>query len=88
MATSEFELRRRRALYRASHRGTREMDWLLGRYAAARVDGMSEDELSRFERLLALPDPELQTWIFDPATLADSEIAPDIALVRRFHDLS
>lgn len=88
MSTSEIELRRRRALYRASHRGTKEMDWLLGRYAEARLPEMGEDELGRFERLLALPDPELQKWILDPATLADSDIAPDIALLRRFHDLS
>lgn len=88
MSTSEIELRRRRALYRASHRGTKEMDWLLGRYAEARLPEMGEAELGRFERLLALPDPELQKWILDPATLADSDIAPDIALLRRFHDLS
>lgn len=88
MSTSEIELRRRRALYRASHRGTKEMDWLLGRFAAARLSDMSEEELGRFERLIALPDPELQKWILDPAMLADSDIAPDIAELRRFHELS
>ena len=31
----DLEMRRRRAAYRASHRGTKEMDIILGRYAEA-----------------------------------------------------
>ncbi len=53
----DLEMRRRRAAYRASHRGTKEMDIMLGRYAEARLPGMQDDELDAFERLLALPDP-------------------------------
>ena len=51
---TDLELRRRRAAYRAAHRGTKEMDWLLGRYGAAHLDAMSEAELATFEQLLSL----------------------------------
>jgi antitoxin CptB len=54
---SALEERRRRAQYRAAHRGTLEMDWLLGRYAAAALPAMPQAELDRFEGLLTLPDP-------------------------------
>ncbi len=54
-------MRRRRALYRAQHRGTKEMDHLLGRFAEARLAEMDDAALGLFETLLALPDPDLQT---------------------------
>ena len=52
--------RRRRAAYRATHRGTKEMDWLLGRYAQARLAAMSDADLEQFERLIEQADPVLQ----------------------------
>jgi antitoxin CptB len=83
----DLELRRRRAAYRANHRGTKEMDWLLGRYADEHLAGMDADALARFERLLAIPDPDLQQWILKPDTLGDTEFARPIAALRRFHKL-
>ena len=35
--TEDLETIRKRALYRATHRGTMEMDWLLGRFAEAHL---------------------------------------------------
>jgi antitoxin CptB len=83
----DIEIRRRRAAYRAAHRGTKEMDWLLGRYATARLDTMDEDALTVFERVLSLPDPQLQGWIFDPQSLGESDLAATIRDLRRFHGL-
>lgn len=82
-----LETRRRRALYRACHRGTKEMDWLIGRFAEAHLPAMSEPELVRFERLLAAPDPELHCWILDPAMLPEDEHRPLIEAMRAFHGL-
>jgi antitoxin CptB len=82
-----LDARRRRACYRALHRGTREMDWLLGRYAAASASAMSEPELEAFERLLAMPDPDLQHWIVLGQGPGTSEFAPLVAAIRKFHGL-
>ena len=38
--TDDAETRRRRAAYRACHRGTKEMDWILGRFAEAALPAM------------------------------------------------
>lgn len=83
----ETELRRRRARFRAAHRGTKEMDLLLGRYAEARLDGMSEAELSDFEALLSLPDPELQNWILHGVAVPVPQHAALIGRLRAFHKL-
>jgi antitoxin CptB len=56
-------VRRRRLVFRAWHRGMREVDLLLGRFADARVAEMSEANLASFEALLDLPDPKILAWI-------------------------
>lgn len=85
--TDDLDVRRRRALYRAVHRGTKEMDWLLGRYAADRVPAMDIPALDHFERLLAVSDVELHGWILDPARITGREFEETITDMRRFHAL-
>ena len=51
--------RRKRLLFRCWHRGTREMDLILGRFADAEIAGLSESELTQFEHLMDMPDPDL-----------------------------
>jgi|SRR4051794_5624982 antitoxin CptB len=51
--------RRKRLLFRCWHRGTREMDLILGRFADAAIAGLPEDELAQLERLVEVPDPDL-----------------------------
>ena len=85
----DLEMRRRRAAYRASHRGTKEMDIILGRYAAARLGAMAGEELGAFERFLALPDPLLTEWFSSGATADDvGEFAGLIAALRAHHGLA
>ena len=85
----DLEMRRRRAAYRASHRGTKEMDIILGRYAEARLPGMHGPELDAFERFLALPDPMLTQWFSRAATSTDAgEFAGLIEALRAYHGLA
>ena len=87
MMPSDLETRRRRLAYRAGHRGTKEMDWLLGRYAAAMLPTMNPTDLDRVERLLEVADPRLLCWILHPEMLDEEEFAGLIAVLRRFHKL-
>lgn len=87
--TAKFEdMRRKRAAYRATHRGTKEMDIMIGRFAEARLSAMSEGELDLFERLLAMPDPMINDWLIDPARLADAGFADLVSEIRAFHGLA
>jgi antitoxin CptB len=85
--TDDVAGRRRRAAYRASHRGSKEMDWLLGRFVVAHVDRMDVDLLARLERLIALPDPDLHDMILLPDVTPAGEFADLIAQLRAFHNL-
>ena len=85
--TDDAEMRRRRAVYRACHRGTKEMDWILGRFAQSALPAMSGPSLDVFERMLALPDPELQDMILHPEFAPAGEFADLVVAVRVFHGL-
>lgn len=51
--------RRKRLLFRCWHRGTREMDLLLGGFADASIATLDDSELAELEQLIELPDPDL-----------------------------
>jgi antitoxin CptB len=58
-----LDARRRKLLYHAWHRGTREMDLILGRFADAVIGALSDKEVAELERLSDLSDGELYAWI-------------------------
>ena len=83
---SALELRKRRALFRAQYRGTREMDWILGRFAKAQIACMSDSTLQLFEALLALPEPDIERILtLDPDDISDKTLRPLIQEIRAFH---
>jgi antitoxin CptB len=55
--------RRRRLLFRANHRGTKETDVLVGGYVSARIGAFDDAALDQLERIMDLPDPELADWL-------------------------
>jgi antitoxin CptB len=80
-AGEELSMRLRRLRYRAWHRGTREMDLILGPYADAKLPSMPGPELDRFEALLEELDTDLFDWLMGnvptPPT-ADHQLLADL----------
>ena len=78
-----LDARRRRLLFRAWHRGMREVDLITGRFADAHIGTLSEAEVDDFERLMDVPEPELLAWVMG------SEVTPaayDTVLFRKLCD--
>ena len=63
LSSDGLDLRRRKLKYRCWHRGTREMDLILGRFADSRVAELDSPALAELERLMDVPDPLLFAWI-------------------------
>jgi len=61
--SSNIDARRKRLRYRCWHRGTKELDLLLGGFADQEVATMGVAELERLETLLEVPEPELHAWL-------------------------
>jgi antitoxin CptB len=62
-SSADLDSRRRRVLFRSWHRGLREMDLIMGRFADAEIGTMSDADLDEFERLIEVPDRDLFRWI-------------------------
>jgi antitoxin CptB len=62
-AGEEITMRRRRLRYRAWHRGTKEMDLILGPYCDAYLECFAGEELDRLEALMEEPDTDLLRWV-------------------------
>lgn len=78
--SEDLDPRRRKALYHAWHRGTREMDLLLGRFADANIADLSDAELSAFEQLMEVPDRDLFGWLLGRVETPENYDGP---IVRR-----
>ncbi|MBI4276145.1 MAG: succinate dehydrogenase assembly factor 2 [Rhizobiales bacterium] len=77
--------RRRKLLFRAWHRGIREMDLVLGPFADACIADFNERDLDEFERLMIVPDHDLYGWVVgETAAPADYETAL-MQRLRAFH---
>ncbi len=66
--------RRKRLLFRCWHRGTREMDLILGRFADAEIATLTDHEMTQLEDLIEVPDPDLYA-----AVSGNAELAPQYA---------
>lgn len=66
MSDSEtLEVRRKRLLYRAEHRGTQEMDILIGGYVADHLETLDIETIERLEALLGHEETDLQAWLLE-----------------------
>lgn len=58
-----LEIRRKRLQFRSWHRGTREVDLLLGPFADRHLLELTPRQLDRYEALLGENDATLYDWI-------------------------
>ena len=56
------EILKRQIIYRSTHRGTREMDILLGNFAKKHIDGFNDSELKDLKELLFIEDEIIYNW--------------------------
>jgi antitoxin CptB len=86
LSTSGLDPRRKRLLYRSWHRGTREMDLIVGRFADAHLQTLVEAELDDFERLIDVPDPDLYAALTGARPSPEAEQNALFAKMKAFHD--
>jgi antitoxin CptB len=83
--SADLDVRRRRILFRSWHRGLREMDLIMGRFADAEIGSMSEADLDAFERLIEVPDADLFRWITGEAATPENYESPVLKRLKSFH---
>lgn len=76
MSTETTEDLRRRLMYQSDHRGTKEMDIILGRFARAYIDVFSTAELTDYAAVLQLNDVDLYNWATGKETPPANVVTP------------
>jgi antitoxin CptB len=84
-SSSGLDARRRRLLFRSWHRGIREMDLIMGRFADAWLDRLTSDELDQYEQLIQVPDPDLYAWVSGEGAVPTLHDTPVFRRLRAFH---
>lgn len=83
---SGIEMRRKKLLFRGSHRGTKENDILMGRFMDKHLATLTEEQLDTFETLInEVPDADFFKWA------TGKEVAPaqyDSDVLRMIRELS
>lgn len=84
-ADDDLAIRRRKLKFRSWHRGMREMDLIMGRFADVFVDTMEPAELDAYELLMETPDPELLGWVLAEQPPPAEVDSPMLRRLRAFH---
>ena len=83
LSSEGLDARRRRLLFRCWHRGIREMDLVLGRFADAQLTSLNDAELDELEGWLDIPDQQMFAWV-NGAEPTPAEL--ETALFRRLRE--
>ena len=74
--------RRRRILFRATHRGTYENDILIGGFVRARLASFTDAELDALEAVMDLPDAVLADWLTGRQPIPPEADSPMLRAMR------
>ena len=85
MTLEDTENKRKRLLFRSWHRGTREMDIIMGTFAEDHVTDFSEEELDAYDALLQTPDPDLYDWVSGRVEVPANALTPMLSKLLAHH---
>lgn len=75
--------RRKRLIFRSWHRGTKEMDLLMGSFAEKHLPRLGEADVDAYERLLLEQDPDVYDWILGRLPVPAEHDTPVMALLQQ-----
>jgi antitoxin CptB len=81
---SALDTRRRRLLFRATHRGTFENDLMIGGFVRAHLDSLTEADLDALETVMEMPDTDLAEWLTGREPIPPKEDTPMLRRMREF----
>jgi antitoxin CptB len=78
------DIRRRRLLFRATHRGTFENDLMIGGFVRAHLLSLTEADIDALEAVMQMPDTDLADWLTGRVPIPYEEETPMLRRMRDF----
>ncbi|MFC0410543.1 FAD assembly factor SdhE [Roseomonas elaeocarpi] len=79
----ELPPRRKRLLFRAWHRGTKETDLMVGHFVARHIAAFTEDQLDELETVLEHLDVDMQEWLSGRRPIPEAHCSPMLDWMAR-----
>jgi len=83
-AEDNISIKRKRLIFRSWHRGTREIDLMLGGFADAHIPQFDAEQLEAYDRFLKNSDPDIFNWITGQEPVPPSEDNAVVKLMLAF----
>ena len=80
--SAALDARRRRLLYRATHRGTFENDLMVGGFVRAHLGSFDPAELDALEKLLETSDNDLADWLTGRRAIPPEAATPMLLRIK------
>lgn len=82
--STALDLRRRRLLFRATHRGTKENDLMIGGYVATHLATLDHAAIDALEAVMDLPDTDLADWLTARRPIPPESDTPTLRAILEF----
>ena len=80
-----LDVRRKKILMRAWHRGIKEMDLMFGRFVDGELDNLSDQALSELEMLMDQHDRDLIQWFTDEVPVPEQFDCEIFHKIKNYH---
>jgi antitoxin CptB len=87
-AEDNISITRKRLIFRSWHRGTREIDLLLGKFAEAHIPQFDAQQLAAYDRFLNNSDPDIFNWITGQEPVPPAEDNAVVSLLLKFFKMA
>lgn len=85
--SQNLSVERKRLLWRATHRGIKEMDIIIGGFALAHLADMEASDLAEFTAIMDYADQEMLAWVTRQTEIPDDLQSPLLTRVLNFRPL-
>lgn len=85
-SSAGLDIRRKKILMRAWHRGIKEMDLMLGCFVDNEIDKLTDQELSDLEMLMDQFDRDLLQWFTEELPLPEHLDCPVFHRIKTYHE--
>ena len=76
---TNIKILKKKIIYRSSHRGSKEMDILLGSFVKKHIDTLSDNDLCDLQKLLLIEDEILYRWYYEKNS---NDIIPENSVTK------
>ncbi|MEJ2626888.1 MAG: succinate dehydrogenase assembly factor 2 [Pseudolabrys sp.] len=85
LSSEGLDAKRRRLLFRAWHRGIKEMDIVIGRFADAHIASFTDADMEALELLMTVPDQQMLACVLGAEPPEPEFDTPMFRRLRDFH---